>query len=435
MSNFQINGDNNFVINAGGDVVLDPAVAARLSRSGASTPLPPAESVPFVEYLRDRLVRDKDLHDLSRNAELADFPLIGFHTSTLSMNFVALRVADRLTETQIVSLRNKFFDVVQHLSRDLALKPRGRNPNGLLLFVFTEGCSDAMAGFVRKQTKISHSAASGAVTVSWAVDLRHRHIHTHENPVSIFPPVVILPQAVFPGSGWMESVLASLPDHVGASPVDPATGWMSSEKGRTSQDNGRAGRDEPERPTSSPSAGVTRILVLSANSTRKPLDLEREVSRIEQEIRMAKTRDTLEFRHVSAATSDTLMRAVLEESPTIVHFAGHGGPRGIHVRDELGNPRELTGEALARLFNLSRDTLRCVVLNACWSEPQAKAIRRHIPHVIGTRAGILDKSALAFAAGFYTAIGAGKDIALAFEAGKTRVHMEGTGDEDIPVLL
>lgn len=150
---------------------------------------------------------------------------------------------------------------------------------------------------------------------------------------------------------------------------------------------------------------------------------------------MAKTRDALEFRHVSAVTSDSLMRAMLEESPTIVHFAGHGGPGGIFVRDELGNPRQLTGEALASLFKLSRGTVQCVVLNACWSESQAKAIRRHVPHVIGTRAEVLDEAALAFSGGFYTAIGAGKDIALAFEAGKTRVQMEGCGGENVPVLL
>lgn len=424
MQNVQVNGDNNFVVTAGGNVILDPSVAARLTRKGAS--LPPAETLPFVDHLRDRLVKDKELHDLSRNAELASFPLIGFHTSTLSMDFVAVRVADRLTETQIVSLRNEFFDVVQQLSRELGLKPRGRNPNGLLVFAFAEGCPESMVRFIRKQTKISHSASSGAVIVSWVVDLNHRRIHTHENPVSIFPPVVLLPQAVFPGLGWMEALLANLPDDGGpeesvGAPAAPVAAPADSV--------------EREHRRSPLPASRTRILVLSANSTKMPLDLEREVKRIRQQIRLSKERDSLDFLHEPAVTSDSLLQAMLEESPTIVHFAGHGGPQGIYLRDELGDPRLLTAEALASLFKLSSDTVQCVVLNACWSEPQAKAIRRHIPHVIGTRAGIVDTAALAFAAGFYTAIGAGKDIALAFEAGKARVHMEGCGDEDVPVLL
>ena len=173
---------------------------------------------------------------------------------------------------------------------------------------------------------------------------------------------------------------------------------------------------------------------MGANSTRKPLDLEREVSRIQQDLRMARERDALEFRHVGAVTSDTLMQAMLDESPTIVHFAGHGETEGIFLRDEMGNPRLVTGEALASLFALFKDTVKCVVLNACWSETQADAIRQHVPHVIGTRDKILDVAALAFSAGFYKAIGAGRDVPFAFEAGKVRVRMEGCGGEDLLVL-
>ena len=375
--------------------------------------------LPFIRSLRDRLVAEKGLHDLSQNPGLASFPLFGVHTSAVSTDFVAFRMADGLTESQVVSLRNEFFDAVQHVSREFGLKPRGRNPNGLLAFVFEEGCSESMARFVRKQTRISHRASSGAVTVSWAIDLEHRRIHTHENPVSLFPPVIVVPQTVFPGLGWLESVVGSLPD-------DPPE---------------EARRAEPAAPAS-PAPAVSlapadriRILFLGANSTRAPLDLEREVSRIQQDLRMARERDALEFRHVGAVTIDTLMQAMLDESPTIVHFAGHGETEGIVLRDELGNPRLVTGDALASVFALFRDTVRCVVLNACWSEAQAHAIHRHVPHVIGNRGRIQDAAALAFSAGFYKAIGAGKDVPFAFEAGKARVHMEGCGGEDRLVLL
>lgn len=418
MSNIHVSGDNNVVITAGGDVVLDPSAPVRLPGRGASIPAPVAEPpLPFISYLRDRLVAEKGLHDLSRNAELSSFPLIGFHTSTVSMDFVAFRAADRLTESQIVSLRNEFFDAVQHVSREFGLKPRGRNPNGLLAFVFEEGCPEPMARFIRKQTRISHGASTGAVTVSWAIDLKHRRIHTHENPVSIFPPVIVMPQTVFPGLGWLESALDGLPD-------EPARDVPRAEKPA-----------DPGPAVPRPPADRIRILFLGANSTGQPLDLEREVSRIQQDLRMARERDALEFRQVWAVTSDTLMQAMLDESPTIVHFAGHGKAGGILLRDEVGNPRLVTGDALASLFALFRDTVKCVVLNACWSEAQAHAIRRHIPHVIGTRDQITDEAAQAFSAGFYKAIGAGKDVPFAFEAGKARVHMEGCGGEDLLVLL
>jgi hypothetical protein len=418
VSNIQVSGDGNVVISAGRDAHVPIPAPARPAAGGAPIPLSAAEPpLSFLSYLRDRLVAEKGLHDLSRNAELASFPLIGFHASAVSVDFVAFRAADRLTESQIVSLRNEFFEAVQHLSRELGLKPRGRNPNGLLAFVFEEGCPESMAGFIRKQTRISHRASTGAVTVSWAIDLGHRRIHTHENPVSLFPPVIVTPQTVFPGLGWLESVLAELPDDL---PRDGAV---------------RAEPAAPAPPAARPPSDRIRILFLGANSTGEPLDLEREISRIQQDLRMARERDALEFRYVAAVTSDTLMQAMLDESPTIVHFSGHGGARGIFLRDEEGNPRLVTGDALASLFALFPETLRCVVLNACWSEAQAHAIRRHVPHVIGTRARILDEAARAFSAGFYKAVGAGKDVPFAFEAGRARVHMEGLGGEDLLVLL
>jgi hypothetical protein len=416
MQNVQVSGDNNVVITAGGDVVLE----APARRAGSGPRIPPSETepaLPFIRYLRGRLVAEKELHDLSRNPELASFPLIGFHTSTLSMDFVAFCVADRLTESQIVSLRNEFFDAVQHVSREFGLRPRGRNPNGLLAFVFEEGCSGRMVRFIGKQTRISHHASTGAVTVSWAIDVEHRRIHTHQNPVSVFPPVIIMPQTVFPGLGWLESALTDLPDdlaHGAARRPDSAA---------------------PAPPLPPAPADHVRILFLGANSTGAPLDLEREVSRIEQDLRMARNRDALEFRHVGAVTSDTLMQAMLDERPTIVHFAGHGESDGILLRDEVGNPRLVSGEALASLFALFGKTVRCVVLNACWSQAQATAIRHHVPHVIGTRAAIPDDASLAFSAGFYKAVAAGEDIPFAFEAGKARVRMEGCGGEDLLVLL
>jgi hypothetical protein len=422
MSNAHVNGDNNVVITAGGDVVLDPSALA--PRGGGGAPArgsAAAPTSPFIDRLRDRLVAEKGLHDLSRNAELASFPLIGYRTSPLSVDFVAFCAADLLTESQIVSLRNEFFEAVQHLSREFGLKPCGRSPNGLLAFDFEEGCPASMARFIRRQTRISHGPATGAVTVAWAVDLAHRRIHTHENPVSIFPPVIVVPQTVFPGLGWLESVLQERP--------------VEQPDERPRDGSGVAEAAAPAPPVSRPPAESVRILFLGANSTREPMDLEREISRIKQDLRMARERDNLDFQQVEAVTSDTLMQAMLDERPTIVHFAGHGETEGIFLRDEVGNPRLVTGEALASLFALFKDTVKCVVLNACLTDVQARAIRRHVPHVIGTRAEILDAAALAFSAGFYKAIAAGRNFPFAFEAGKARVHMEGCGGEDLLVLL
>jgi hypothetical protein len=183
-----------------------------------------------------------------------------------------------------------------------------------------------------------------------------------------------------------------------------------------------------------PASVKVRILFLGANSTVAPLDLEREVSRIDTQLKLARERE-VELKQVLGVTMDGLIQAMLDEQPVIVHFSGHGTESGIMLRNEVGASRTLSGEALEKLFELFRETVRCVVLNSCYSDVQASAIRRHISFVVGIRSAITDEAAIAFSTGFYTAIAAGKDIPLAFEIGKTRVRMEGTGGEDLLTLL
>jgi hypothetical protein len=200
------------------------------------------------------------------------------------------------------------------------------------------------------------------------------------------------------------------------------------------------GPSSPELPRSEPlpaasGSGKTHILFLAANSVARPLEVDWEIKRIQADLRAAKERERLEFKLVVAATVDSMMQAMLEDPPTIVHFSGHGTTEGILLRDEAGKPHLVSGKALASLFKLFSETVSCVVLNACWSEPQARAIREHIPHVIGTRAEISDDTAVAFSTGFYKAIGAGRDVAFAYQLGLARVQAEGEDAGDLVTLL
>ena len=123
-----------------------------------------------------------------------------------------------------------------------------------------------------------------------------------------------------------------------------------------------------------------------------------------------------------------------DENPTIVHFSGHGHQEGIMLQDEIGEPKIVTSDALTSLFKLFKDTIKCVVLNSCYSELQAQAIKSYIPHVIGMKSGIPDRAAIAFSVGFYKAIGARRDIPFAFELGVTAIKLDGIPDDDIPIL-
>lgn len=183
--------------------------------------------------------------------------------------------------------------------------------------------------------------------------------------------------------------------------------------------------------------GKTKILFLGVNpTTTSRLRLDREVREIQTNLKLAKERECLEFKQEWAVTTDTLMQAILDESPNIIHFSGHGQSEGILIENEIGESKLITIDALASLFELFRDNLKCVVLNSCYSEKQAIAIKSHIPHVIGMTSALPDKSALAFSTGFYKAIGAGKSIAFAFKLGVAAILLGG-GDRDKhkPILL
>lgn len=181
---------------------------------------------------------------------------------------------------------------------------------------------------------------------------------------------------------------------------------------------------------------MIKILFLGASPADEVrLRLDQEVRDIELGLKLATLRDQFELKSQWALTAKTLQQSILDESPTIVHFSGHGDASGIAVEDSLGNSKLIDNDAIGSLFELFSDKIECVVLNSCHSESQAKEISKHIPYVIGMKSSINDKAAIAFAVGFYTALGAGKDIKFAFKMGTVAVKLEGISGSDLPILI
>jgi serine/threonine-protein kinase len=100
-----------------------------------------------------------------------------------------------------------------------------------------------------------------------------------------------------------------------------------------------------------------------------------------------------------------------------------------------GQIKLVSAEALAGLFSLFADRLDCVLLNACYSEVQAKEISRHINSVIGMSQAIGDKAAISFAVGFYDALGADKGVEFAYKLGCSAISMQGIPEHLTPKLL
>jgi hypothetical protein len=179
------------------------------------------------------------------------------------------------------------------------------------------------------------------------------------------------------------------------------------------------------------------ILILSANPKGKvPLRLAEEVQKIEERLKLSKHGDLYQIKTSGAVRVTDIRQAMFDYQPNIVHFAGHGeGEKGLVFEDETGQVKLVSAEALARLFELFANGLDCVLLNACYSEVQAKAISRHINFVIGMSQNIGDQAAIEFAVGFYMALGAGETVESCYNHGCNAIDMQGIPEHLTPKLL
>ncbi|ERT08855.1 archaeal ATPase family protein [Lyngbya aestuarii BL J] len=178
------------------------------------------------------------------------------------------------------------------------------------------------------------------------------------------------------------------------------------------------------------------ILFLAANPKQtQSLRLDQEMKEIQQGLERAKKRSQFNLEYRLAVTAREMQRAVLDLKPQFVHFSGHGaGEQGLVLEDEVGQIQFVSAKGLASLFELFQNQVECVVLNACYSELQAKAIVRHIDYVIGMKQQVGDPAAQAFAIGFYDALGNGENIEFAYKYGCTSISMAGIPEELTPVI-
>lgn len=180
------------------------------------------------------------------------------------------------------------------------------------------------------------------------------------------------------------------------------------------------------------------VLFLSADPTNTSrLRLGEEFREIQEKLRLAKQRGRfrLEIPQLSIRPAD-ISQALLDTHPKIVHFSGHGTSDGaLCFENQTGQAHLVQPDALAALFEQFVKQVNCVLLNACYSEIQAKAIAKYIEYVIGMNQAIGDKAAIAFAIGFYQALGAGRTIEDAYKLGCVQIRLQGIPEHLTPVLI
>src|SRR3954465_9470544 len=177
------------------------------------------------------------------------------------------------------------------------------------------------------------------------------------------------------------------------------------------------------------------ILFLAANpSGTDRLALDREARSIQVELERSGYRDCFEFVSRWAAEPLDLLRELRRLKPTVVHFSGHGGQRaprdqpssqavarvrrapGREVADDQerhggelehgllfqgtdGRAQIVSSAVLGETFGAVSASVKVVVLNACYSDAHARALRAHVDCIVGMTGAIDGVSARIFAIG------------------------------------
>ncbi|MGK7934951.1 MAG: tetratricopeptide repeat protein [Xenococcaceae cyanobacterium] len=178
-----------------------------------------------------------------------------------------------------------------------------------------------------------------------------------------------------------------------------------------------------------------KILILASNP-RRDLNLEGEIRHLQEVIERSRNREDLEVEVGLAVRPEDLQGLFLKHEPEIVHFCGHGtGKPGLVLQDDAGLEKLVSTDALSNLFELCSEWVKCVLLNACYSEVQANAMVQHINYAIGMNHEIRDDAAIAFATGFYQALGYGQPIGQAYRFGCNAIQLQISGNSTVRSVL
>ncbi|MEM6612423.1 MAG: CHAT domain-containing protein, partial [Cyanobacteria bacterium P01_C01_bin.72] len=168
-----------------------------------------------------------------------------------------------------------------------------------------------------------------------------------------------------------------------------------------------------------------KILFLAANpESTNHLNLGEEAREIQDALDSSQLSSEFELIQRWKVRPKDFRRALLRHQPDIVHFSGHGsGKTGLIITNDAGESKKVSGNALAGLF-AAFPMVKCVLLNACYAEVQARSIVKHVDYVIGMKDTIYDNAARAFSIGFYDSLGYGKNFEEAFALGSNAILWE-----------
>lgn len=162
-----------------------------------------------------------------------------------------------------------------------------------------------------------------------------------------------------------------------------------------------------------------KVLFLAANPVdQKSLRLDVEARDLREQLAMVKdAKAVMVVEHAWAVKTDQIQREILNNRPEVLHFSGHGAQGILAFEDQNGRTLRVSGEALADLISLS-PSIKCVVLNSCFSASIATLVAPHVDTVIGCDVSVGDEAANYFTRAFYRALAHGEPFERAFRLAK-----------------
>jgi|GEM_PF-2272056 len=177
------------------------------------------------------------------------------------------------------------------------------------------------------------------------------------------------------------------------------------------------------------------ILFLAANPKDTPqLNLDQELRKVYEKLRSGSKPDNFVLEMDWPTRAETLVDVMLKYEPDIVHFSGHGNKKGsLLFLNESGESQLVTAGALNSLFSACK-SVRCVVMNACYSDLHANSITQSVDCVVGMTRAVGDNAAINFASGFYRSLGEGLNVQEAFDLGNVQIMLDGGDEQKTPHL-
>lgn len=184
---------------------------------------------------------------------------------------------------------------------------------------------------------------------------------------------------------------------------------------------------------------VARVAFLLASPAETgAINVGMDYREAEAAVQLSADREKLELKAFPAAHVGSLLDALNEYEPDVLHFSGHGGGQAILLdRQEVR-----TSGGLAVNFDVARSMIaatdkrpQLLVLAACQTVSGARVFLDVVPLVVAMSDNISDWAAAFFSRRFYGALVSGRSVGHAFEQAKAYLVAEQLQDAHLPTLL